>query len=286
MKPIPENHGVRHLYEWSATNIRRFCTRNDGRRKINKYARSTTVAMLNIVLLVVANAHADITSGLVAHWKLDQTGADTSAPDTIGTHNGTVTGTAQWTAGKIRNAFDFDQATVISCGTNSALDLTSQGTIAAWVDADDLGGGGGGRVYDRGNVSLYLTVASSTNARFVIGGGPGTSTIIPFPFSQPHHIAVTWSGTTVKYYLDGSLDRTVTIAAPTSSPSSTARIGDNVNNDRDFDGRIDDLRIYDRALTEDDIDELYVWRDGWLNPLVRTNGAPGPVDPLFGGPIQ
>src|SRR3989338_2173060 len=83
-------------------------------------------------------AHAqDITSGLIGHWKFDET-SGTSASDSSGNNNtGTLTNSPTWTTGKINSALSFD-------GTDDYVNIGNMNvsgsgiTIAAWVKADSF----------------------------------------------------------------------------------------------------------------------------------------------------
>src|SRR3989338_6799822 len=59
-----------------------------------------------LFLLPFSQPRADIATGLVSHWKMDET-SGTTATDSVGTNTGTVTG-ATFTAGKINNGLSFN----------------------------------------------------------------------------------------------------------------------------------------------------------------------------------
>src|SRR3989338_5094729 len=78
---------------------------------VNFKVKSILVSFVSIFaffffLLPLSQTHADITTGLVSHWKLDET-MGTTATDSAGTNNGTITG-ATFTTGKINNALSFN----------------------------------------------------------------------------------------------------------------------------------------------------------------------------------
>src|SRR3989338_5105623 len=62
-----------------------------------------------LFLLPFSQTRADIVTGLVSHWKMDET-SGTTATDSVGTNTGTVSG-ATFTAGKIGNALSFNGTT-------------------------------------------------------------------------------------------------------------------------------------------------------------------------------
>jgi len=214
--------------------------------------------MLYVVALSIfasrLSCAADITSDLVGHWKLGD-GSGSYAVDATGNGlTGTLTGTEQWATGKIGGAFDFNQASHFSLGTSDVLNLTTTGTVAAWINPDDPGEGNGGRIFAR-HFSFYHTGDNGTGARIAFGSSPSINRV---DYGVWSHVAVTWSGTAVKFYINGTLDVTRSGTAPTSSPGTTATLGDLSGGGRAYDGRIDDVRVYSRALSADDIHALYV----------------------------
>jgi len=65
------------------------------------------MAVLGLLVLGSAAARADITDGLVAHWKFDE-GSGRIAHDSAGSNHGTLYGDTIWTAGWLNGALDFD----------------------------------------------------------------------------------------------------------------------------------------------------------------------------------
>src|SRR3989344_4635920 len=92
---------------------------------------SIFVAFIFFFLFPLTQANADIATGLVSHWKLDET-SGTTAADSAGTNNGTIIG-ATFTAGKIGNGLSFN-------GTSDYITLSSilpsfpEFTASAWVN--------------------------------------------------------------------------------------------------------------------------------------------------------
>jgi len=81
----------------------------------------------------------------------------------------------------------------------------------------------------------------------------------PIAFHQFAHVVLTWDGSRLKYFTDGNLngDFPVTLGVPQSSPRSI-RIARSIQSSSDsaFKGIIDEVRIYDRALSADEILQL------------------------------
>jgi len=193
--------------------------------------------------------------GLKAHYKFEN-----NANDSIGTNNGTASGSPVYTAGKIGQAIDLD-------GTDDYVTLPSgllnieDITIAAWVYWD--GGSNWQRIFDFGNNTtqyMFLTPQSaSATLRFAIttSSGPGEQMLETTALStgQWVHIAFTLSFNMGRLFVNG-VPRTSNFAMtinPSDFNPGQNYIGKSQYTNPLFNGRIDDFRIYNYALTTSDI---------------------------------
>ncbi len=227
-------------------------------------------ATLNITVLGI---------GLKTHYKFEN-----NANDSIGSNHGTVTGTVTYPAGKIGQAIDLD-------GTEDYVTLpaglvnTDDITISAWVNWD--GGGIWQRIFDFGNGTsqyMFLSPSSYSNTlRFAIttagNGAEQRLDTTQLTAGQWVHVAVTLDGDVGKLYVGGQLKNTNSSMSLNPSDFNPALnyIGDSQwSDDPLFDGSIDDFRIYNYALSPDDIAML---ADGAANnppaftsdPLINDN---------------
>ena len=223
------------------------------------------------VFVTVVECLADIRNGLVAQWSFDE-GFGAAAGDSSGRgHSGTLVG-ATWspaTPDLSNSALELD-------GTDDAVqvapfDVAGQGlTIAFWFQADDfavqdarfLSKANG--VQDANHWWMVSTLAQgpSTRLRFRLKAGGSTSVLIANSGDlQPgswHHVAATYDGAEMRLSLD---DVEVGVQAKTGSidvaPNVPVTIGNQpVSLDRPFDGRLDEVRIYDRALSFSEVTTL------------------------------
>ena len=97
------------------------------------WAKSYTLVSLCLTagLAVASPAGAE----LLGWWQLDETAGTIAADSSRNEHNGSVTGAAQWTAGRLDGALRFDGATYVICGLVD-VDTTATGgmTVCAWVN--------------------------------------------------------------------------------------------------------------------------------------------------------
>jgi hypothetical protein len=189
---------------------------------------------------------------------------DGNANDSIGDKHGTVTGTVSYPAGKIGQAIDLDGSSdYVTLPAN--LVNTDDVTIATWVNWD--GGDIWQRIFDFGNNTtqyMFLTPGSySSTMRFAIttaGNGAEQRVETTQPTTGAWtHVAVTLAGDVGKIYVGGVLKNTNTSMSNNPSDFNPAvnYIGDSQwSADPLLDGRIDDFRIYNFALSGPDIATL------------------------------
>jgi subtilisin family serine protease len=200
----------------------------------------------------------------VAHWKFDE-GSGDIAYDSAGNNDGTIYG-ATWTTGKIGNfSLMFDgQSDYVDTPMN--LDLSQAWTVCIWIKSNEMTPGGiynlGGS-YDGGKIKI------ESRDDYAYGGfrfryaDSGDGHVISTPVVNEggwHHIV--WQqdggsvGSTYAVYVDGEIVAAKTV--PTSKyavvPFRIARGGSAGY----YNGTLDDVRIYDRALTEEEISQLYL----------------------------
>jgi predicted nucleotidyltransferase len=212
--------------------------------------------------------------GLVGHWKLDEN-TGTSAADLSGNGiTGTLTNGPTWTTGKYGYAVNFDGADDhVTMGDPNSLDIVGQLTISAWIYPRTTGGGGLGRIFDKNSsvtgtagYVLYLQNITVTNGlTFGIGdlsGSPARSVISSanaVTLNQWQHVVVTYDGSKlVKIYVNNVVVGSNTFAEfPTANTNNAVIGGRTTSNTRNFDGYIDDVRIYNRALSAAEVLALY-----------------------------
>ena len=246
-------------------------------------------------LIVKAPPYIGLNEGLVGFWSFD--GPDMSqstnnvwAFDRSGQGNNGVlknmaTSTAR-KAGKIGQALDFDG--VDDYADIGTFDVSGSGiTIAAWVKADSFSSAIDTRFISKANSTdaqdhywmLGQTNSGGDKLRFRLKAGGSTQTLIAssgdLPINTWFHAIATYDGSTMRLYKDGievgSVAKSGTIDTDTTIP---ANIGRNPDGSNHMDGAMDDVRIYNRALTVSDIQALYAYTGGppdTQSPTTPTN---------------
>lgn len=220
--------------------------------------------------LIVALSIGSIASAdLVAHWPFDE-GSGTVAKDVTGNGNdGTLNGDPQWVAGMYGIGLEFDGDDFVDCGNNDILNFgTNDWTITAWIKTTQTDRGtvfaNGGD--DGGGVRFTLATHEANADRITLttdddstkAQARGVTVVID---GQWYHVAAMRAGTEIRVYVNGVLDGTNTVPATynlagTSQHNSLiGAITSNASNSliKFYIGIIDDVRIYDTALTESEL---------------------------------
>ncbi len=196
---------------------------------------------------------------LVSWWKLEDENAGTAVVDYSGSdYYGTLRGNAQWVEGYYGDALDldgsddfveFDAPTDWPSGTEAR-------TLCGWGKTDSVAAGWRW-IAAYGAPGTGQAFFIGINGTDLYGGGYGDDVFRAgfWDVDVWHHICVTYDGTTARLYADGL---EVAFAAKTwDLVPNVARIGRQVNSAAEFwDGMVDDVRVYNVALTPDQIKDV------------------------------
>jgi hypothetical protein len=213
-----------------------------------------------------ASDAGDITSGLVAFYKFDETSGTSAADSSGNNHTATLTGGATFGAGLQNNAVTLsgsNQYVSLPTGIVSGLSTFS---VAAWVKLTT--NQAWNRIFDFGNDTttyMFLTPNSGSTLRFSITTGGSTAeqqlNATSLPTATWEHVAVTLSGATGSLYVQGTqVAQSTTITLNPNSLGSTMHnwLGrSEFSVDPYLSGQLDNVRIYSRALTAGEVQELY-----------------------------
>ncbi len=205
-----------------------------------------------------------MTRGLVGYWSFDE-GDGTVARDASGNNNhGTLTNGPQWTKGKNGTALQFDgKNDYVDCGNDSSLDIMDAITVEMWVNLRSprlynplihFGASYGGNE----GIRLEQTVAGG-QINFLIGNG-GSKAYITSDDNVLNgvwtHIVGVWDGTFSKLIINGITQSNIgNVSGPIIYDNATRYIGrENTNY---VNGAIDEVRVYNRALTEAEVKYHY-----------------------------
>jgi hypothetical protein len=233
-------------------------------------------------------------SGLVGHWKLDESGNTSTAVDSAGSNNGTLTNFAadpstSWQNAMLGNGLEFDGSDdVVLISDNAAFSGLSAITISAWVYPHQWKD----RTCSTGCVESILVKSNHADQKefrmrhsdgdagtsfpnnhiqlsFSVDGSASVETMVPesdVPVNEWTLIIGTWdtASSELKMYINGVLKDTQTlVGASLFDSNSNLAIGNSGDQagglKDDFDGLVDDVRIYNRALSAQEIQQLYYY---------------------------
>jgi chitodextrinase len=183
-------------------------------------------------------------------------GFGTIVTDASGNGNTGTIGTATWTtSGKYGNALSFNGTSArVTVNDSNSLDLTTGMTLEAWLFPTAVGGWRD--VIYKGTDDIYYLMGSSDNSTPAIGGtfSPialrGTSSL---PLNAWTHLAGTYDGTTMRLYVNGVQVSSRAQTGPIQTSTAVLTMGGDALYGQYFAGRIDEVRIYNRALSAAEI---------------------------------
>ena len=207
--------------------------------------------------------------GIISHWNFDG-----NANDLIGSNHGTVTG-ANLASGVSGQAYNFNGGEIhnINVGNDISLKPTDQFTISTWVSPDDYAdawGGAGFIIADgrdccgfTGGLGLHLM--TDQKPRGYIWGTDGNQYEIkgnPLITEEWNHIVFTFNGVDLSIYQNGiSTSKRTINQNSVSRNSASMEIGRHVyggaNSHFVFHGKIDEIKMWSRALSDVEIKEVY-----------------------------
>jgi hypothetical protein len=210
----------------------------------------------------------------IAHWTMD----DASAPildSTPNNHDSTATGgtPVYEVAGQVGNAITFDGSTEYFTIADDAKLQPSQVTVSAWINCEDHTG----RIFQSFNSDgstylsgFYFSVAGG-NAKFLIANNGGTTVgthtdnlvgSVDVCNGTWNHVVATYDGVTLKLYSNGILESTyASTVGIVYNATNYVNIGRYWNGTTDvdyFNGSLDDIKLFDRALAASEIEAMYV----------------------------
>ena len=216
--------------------------------------------------------YVGLDNGLVGYWSFDGPDmAGNTAYDRSGQNNhvsSTGSNMPTRSAGKIGQGLKFDNA-------NDYIEITSFArggnfTWAGWIFPITTGGGDKGRLFNNGitgaiQVGLYVSGSPTPYIELTTNTGVWRSPSGSIELNKWQHVAVVFDSTSTNndpvFYINGSLVSTSEFTTPTNTPSDNVllTIGNNPNTEltRTFDGTLDEMRAYNRALSADEIKRLY-----------------------------
>ncbi|PVX23189.1 MAG: hypothetical protein CW691_11345, partial [Candidatus Bathyarchaeum sp.] len=202
--------------------------------------------------------------GLVHYWKLDET-SETNYIDCIGNADATATGgeVPAPVSGVVDGAQNFD-GTANRINSSIVSNPTSELTVMAWVKADSITGTDKGIIFKEGAFLFELESGESGSIDFTVMHSGETTELCPSdstPIGEWVHYTGTFNGTHIAVYKNGSLLASTTVSGTIDSSTSPYTIGYSYfpgYETRYFDGTIDEVALFNKCLSAEEIQQLYL----------------------------
>ena len=236
--------------------------------------------------------------GLVGYWKFDE-GTGTTTTDTSGNGNtGTLNGTT-WTTGLVNNGLSFNGTSgYVDIGTASSLLASNALTISASIYPTGPGSNGttGATIVAKEGEYVLARFPDGTIQWGLANTNPGwvfVNTGYVAPLNQWTHIALVYNNWSVQTYANGVLVHTYAGAGTIGDvypAMNNFRVGGRQIASQLFQGRIDEVRVYNRGLSAADVENLAnllpspvgYWKfdvvNGTTTPDSSANGLTGTLN--------
>jgi uncharacterized protein (TIGR02145 family) len=217
------------------------------------------------------------TDGLVAYYPFNGNANDESGNN----HNGTVTGAVLTSnrMGAANSAYSFDGLSDYIYITNSSLISGSYVSISIWVKTDGTTQGFPIISGNQNDYNIFVDKDSAT-VWIVTNQASATSPCTGFwtkngylPPDQWNHIVLNYDGITLKMYINNMLSKSIPATGKIWTPQpdyltfGVYFLNGSPNTTNTYKGKLDDVRIYNRALSEPEINQLF-HEGGYTEPEI------------------
>ena len=194
-------------------------------------------------------------NGLVGYWKLDGNANDSvgvTASKPAGSRPGTLAGNPSWLTGtnaKINGALNFDGSDYVTFGD---LDVTGDISVSMWIKASTPADEDWNSIFIKPNAYGFEFKGNTLYFRTTTG-----EVSAPYSGTGWQHILGIKRGVTLELYIGGVEVATTASGATLTANNNPLRAGTWNTTDEFLTGALDDIRVYNRALTTADITALY-----------------------------
>ena len=210
-------------------------------------------------VVTITNDDAAPGVGLVVAFGFGEGSGTTTSDSSAAGNHGSIAGATWSAAGRNGGALSFDGVNdMVTVADSASLDVTRI-TMMAWVRPTTLSGWRTAMLKEAGSNGLAYGLYAHDNAprpaSYINTGGPdrsadGTTALAVNTWS---HLATSYDGATLRLYVNGAEVGSRAVTGNISASGDPLRIGGNQIWGEWFAGLIDDLRIYNRALTATEI---------------------------------
>jgi len=226
-----------------------------------KIAGIFLVAVLAILPFSMGVAYSFDASSVVAAWVFDK---DEDASDITGNgHDGEIDGNVDWVAGKFGSAVRLDGSSAVIIDHEDDLSLETF-TLVSWVKLENAPTDWWTIIAKDGwpdrNYGIFLANETGlVHSSFASGAAPdnnAVNAVTPVLADDWYHVAATYDMSVSRLYINGVLDIEAPFSATPNITDVPVIIGRTPTDTYKYEGMIDEVAIFNKALSEDDINEI------------------------------
>jgi hypothetical protein len=215
---------------------------------------SLFVFLLSISFMAMGQAE----ESLVGYWPFDE-GVGKEAKDASGNgHDGELIDDPKWVQGKFDKALDFEgTGSYVLVPDHDDLDLTDALTVMGWFNLNEAIAGNRRMMSKNDSIFLIFDFGIADSLDFLVKPNndfvESTTTFEP---GEWYHFAGTYDGDSLRIYINGEMEGEKGGTPPIAASGLDLWIGfDDWDSAVGFHGIMDDVRIYSKALTADEIEK-------------------------------
>lgn len=194
-------------------------------------------------------------NGLIAHYSFDENSGDTAHDSSGNNLHGQLINNPSWVDGIKGKAIYFNTASsavsVSGIITNTAL------TISCWIYLYSFGGGGTGRILDNGKLQMFTEAGKLGFDNNAVTDIYSANSSISLNIWIHACVTRATSSQNIIWYINGQTSGSGGDAGAVANGTTNLFIGNRSDLARKLDGKIDDLRIFNRALSAAEVWSLY-----------------------------
>jgi len=210
---------------------------------------------MNLTLSVdfTRGAYPSYPSGLVGYWKFDEGNGTIAFDSSSNDNHGLLMNGPTWVSGRYGTALSLNGTSYVNCGSERILDITDAITIEAWIykRSNSLKGG---TILWKDNYVLMGEGGGISGFRVVWSDHTQTNLEdFTVPLNEWVHYVATYDGSYMRVYLNGTLLQETYANKKIAVSSTDLVIGSDLVYHQGFNGIVDDVQLYNRALSEEEV---------------------------------
>ena len=231
-------------------------------KRINKSSRLVGVVFVGIMIAVNSLAQSFLTNGLVVYYPFTGNVNDSSGNGLNGTDYGATLTSNRF--GNPSSAYSFNgSSSYISIASNPSLELTTNLTISLWMNRTSAGG----MLLCKGNAEDAYSVGLTALGAMGFNRQNNYNMVLSSvtPSNAWVQVVCTLNSTNASIYINGQLNQVGT-GVTLGTGTGALTVGEIASGFPSYyGGSLDDIRIYNRALSSSEVAQLYAIESGLLN---------------------